>query len=79
MRRRGARKLALDVLYEHEISERPLLEILERYRSNPAYGFTETLVLGVQEHLTLIDKVLSHSATDWPIDRMPTIDRSLLR
>ncbi|MGI8426930.1 MAG: transcription antitermination factor NusB [Actinomycetota bacterium] len=79
MRRRGARKLALDVLYEHEISERPLEEILERYVLNPAYEFSRILVLGVGEHAVDIDQTLAENSTDWTIDRMPPIDRSLLR
>jgi len=79
MRRRGARKLALDVLYEHEISDRSVLEILERYSSNPAYEFAKTLVLGVGEHSAKIDQTLAEHSTDWAIDRMPAIDRCLLR
>jgi len=79
MRRRGARKLALDVLYEHEISHRPVSEILERYASNPAYEFAKTLVLGVGKHSEKIDRTLAEYSTDWAVDRMPAIDRSLLR
>jgi transcription antitermination protein NusB len=78
-RRRGARKLALDVLYQHELTGTPVAEILNRYRSNPAYEFAETVVSGVVEHRDELDGLISSHAEDWSIERMPVLDRNLLR
>lgn len=78
-RRRGARKLALDVLYQHELTGRPVAEIMDRYRLNPAYEFAETVVSGVTEYLDELDDLISSHAEDWSIKRMPVLDRNLLR
>jgi N utilization substance protein B len=78
-RRRGARKLALDILYEHDLTATPLEEILGRYVSNPAYEFASQLVSGVQAHRKQLDEIISESAPDWKIERMPAIDRNLMR
>jgi N utilization substance protein B len=78
-RRRGARKLALDILYQHELTGTPVAEILNRYRSNPAYEFAEAVVMGVADHLDELDGLISSHAEDWSIDRMPVLDRNLLR
>jgi N utilization substance protein B len=77
--RREARRIALDVLYEHEISGRPLAEVLGRYASQPGFEFAARLVGGVQENWSRLDEVISAYAEEWTIDRMPVIDRNLLR
>jgi N utilization substance protein B len=78
-RRRGARKLALDILYQHELTGTPVAEILNRYHSNPAYEFAEEVVMGVTDHLDELDGLISYHAEDWSIERMPVLDRNLLR
>lgn len=77
--RRGSRKLALDVLYEQELRSLPTGEILQRYAGNPGYQFAAELVKGVAEHTTELDELISSHAKDWTIERMPVIDRNLLR
>ncbi len=78
-KRRGSRKLALDVLYESEISGIPSTEILGRYAGNPAYKYTAFLVDGVDENKERIDEIITEYAKDWALDRMPPIDLNLLR
>jgi N utilization substance protein B len=78
-RRRGARKIALDVLYEHDVSGGSVSEILERYDPQPAHEFAGVLVRGVVEHRVELDRLISAYAEDWTIERMPVIDRNLLR
>jgi N utilization substance protein B len=78
-RRRGARKLALDILYQHELTGTPVAEILNRYRSNPAYEFSERVVRGVADHLEELDGLISLHSDEWSIERMPVLDRNLLR
>ena len=78
-RRRGSRKLALDVLYESEVTGHPASEVLERHVSNPAAPFAAELVNGVVAHQVELDELISTWAKDWKIERMPVIDRTLLR
>jgi N utilization substance protein B len=44
-----------------------------------AVGYGRSLVEGVQEHHAAIDEMLARYADRWAIDRMPVIDRTLLR
>lgn len=78
-RRRGARKIALDVLYEHDVSGVSTAEILGRYDPEPAHEFAGVLVRGVIEHRAELDHLIASYAEDWTIERMPVIDRNLLR
>lgn len=77
--RRGARKLALDVLYEQEVRGLPSGEVLQRYSSNPGFEFASELVTGVAGCTAELDGLISAHARDWSIERMPVIDRNLLR
>ncbi|MGQ0678463.1 MAG: transcription antitermination factor NusB [Actinomycetota bacterium] len=79
MNRRGARKLALDVLYEQELSGAELEAILQRYRQNPGHEYAAVLSRGVNEHREALDELISGHSRDWKIERMPVVDRSLLR
>ena len=45
----------------------------------PATPIRETLVLGVVEHADEIDALIEANAIDWSLDRMPAVDRALLR
>jgi N utilization substance protein B len=80
--RSKARKRALDVLYEAELRGEPVLELLgERVAdaSPPVSAYAADLVRGVQLHRERIDELLSAHATDWTLDRMPAVDRNILR
>lgn len=77
--RRGGRKLALDVLYEQEISDASAESILGRYEANPAYEFAAKLVRGVSDYREELDSLISENAQDWALDRMPMVDRTILR
>lgn len=78
-RRRSGRKIALDILYEHEVSGHPVKEVLGRYRNQANFEFVGTLVNGVQENQAELDALISGHSKDWAIERMPVIDRILLR
>lgn len=78
-RRRGSRRLALDILYERDLTEAPVQDIMSRYVQEPAYEFAALLVEGVQAHRAELDELISSYALDWTIERMPVIDRNLLR
>lgn len=79
--RRKARKRALDILFEADmrvvnaadlLSQRPIAEISEA-------NYARTLVLGTCEHQAKIDELINTYAEGWDMDRMPVIDRNLLR
>ena len=79
--RRKARKRALDILFEADMrSVRPtdLLELRPISEISEA-NYVRTLVLGTSEHRAKIDEVIITYAEGWDMDRMPVIDRNLLR
>lgn len=80
--RSKARKAALDLLYESDIRGRPVTEVLASRLSEveyPVRQFTQELVLGVVEHRARIDEIISMRAKAWDLDRMPVLDRNILR
>jgi transcription antitermination protein NusB len=86
--RSKARKRALDLLYEAEIKGEPVLDLLaERSAagsaastgSPPVSDYAAELVRGVQAHRDRIDELLAKHSQGWTLDRMPAVDRNILR
>ncbi|HLN77076.1 MAG TPA: transcription antitermination factor NusB [Nocardioidaceae bacterium] len=80
--RSKARKRALDVLFESEArGVTPLTVLEERVAAGdpPVNDYTVTLVRGVAEHFLRIDDLLAEYAQGWTLDRMPAVDRNVLR
>jgi transcription antitermination protein NusB len=80
--RSKARKRALDVLFEAELRAEPVLELLaERSAAAdpPVSEYAAELVRGVQAHGGQIDELLAAYAQGWTLDRMPAVDRNILR
>ncbi len=80
--RSKARKRALEVLFAADLRGESAVEALERAigeDAGPANPYTETLVRGVSEHAEEIDGVLAHYSEGWTLDRMPAVDRNVLR
>jgi N utilization substance protein B len=87
--RRVARRAALDALYAAEIRGWLPVEALDRSGAehwnegeepDPAsVGYARKLVSGVQEHQARIDHLITASADRWAIERMPVIDRNIIR
>jgi len=76
--RSKARKRALDLIYAAEMRGRSALDDLaEHTESNNPY--TAELVRGVTDHAARLDEVISSYAKDWTLDRMPAVDRNVLR
>ena len=76
------RKRALDVLFESETRGLALNGTLEerlKHNDPPINAYTVTLVKGVVEHREEIDGLLAEHASGWTLDRMPAVDRNLLR
>jgi transcription antitermination protein NusB len=80
--RSKARKRALDILFEAEVRGEPVLELLaERTAAAdpPVSDYAAQLVRGVQAHSEQIDALLGAHAQGWTLDRMPGVDRNILR
>jgi N utilization substance protein B len=80
--RSKARKRALDVLFEAELRGSPVLELLaERITMGdpPVPPYAADLVRGVTVHSAQIDELLSEHAEGWTLERMPAVDRNVLR
>ena len=81
--RRRARELALQALYGSEVGKRPVDQLLtELVTANaPAEGraFVRDLVLGTIEHSAESDGLIAPLLEGWTLDRLPTIDRIILR
>jgi N utilization substance protein B len=85
--RSKARKRALDILYAAELrgvsplvvmAEGPLAEGAAR-TAPTANPYVATLVQGVTEHGPRIDELLATYSSGWTLDRMPAVDRNVLR
>ena len=84
--RSKARKQALDLLYETDIRGTNVLETLAS-RDIPAEGpdarpireYTRELVVGVSDNLRKIDELITTYAQGWDMDRLPAVDRNILR
>ncbi|MGN6252810.1 MAG: transcription antitermination factor NusB [Marmoricola sp.] len=79
--RTKARKRALDVLYAAELRRRDVAEELGELRGSveQVNPYTVELVTGVDAHRDRLDEVISSYAQGWTLDRMPALDRNLLR
>jgi N utilization substance protein B len=80
--RTKARKRAVDVLFESEQRNLPSVQVLSERIAQadpPVPEYTVSLVEGVAAHRERIDEVLSTYSQGWALDRMPAVDRALLR
>ena len=80
--RSKARKRSLDLLYEAELRGEPVLALLDQRAADaspPVVPYAAQLVRGVQDHRERIDELLAAHAEDWTLDRMPAVDRNILR
>jgi transcription antitermination protein NusB len=76
--RREARETALGLLYEADVSGLAPREALARQVSSPP-PYAGQIVDGVDAHLEDIDRLLRAASRDWALERMPVIDRCVLR
>lgn len=76
--RSDARERALILLYEAETRGSTLDEVLADQVVRPD-DLTRLLVSGVAEHAGPIDELIAGHARGWTIERMPVIDRNVLR
>jgi N utilization substance protein B len=79
--RSKARKRALDFLYEAEIKKVKAVDLFLSRGANELSQepYVQVLLSGVGEHLVKIDELITTYAQDWDMDRMPAVDRNILR
>ncbi|MDP9072539.1 MAG: transcription antitermination factor NusB [Actinomycetota bacterium] len=76
--RRASRERALSLLYEAEVKDVAPADLLGELPVDPE-PFVADLVGGVGRHQGPIDELIARYAIDWAVDRMPAIDRNVLR
>jgi len=84
--RSKARKQALDILFESDIRGSVALDILlsrdvieKGPDARPIREYTREIINGVSEHRRKIDELIATYAQGWDMDRLPAVDRSILR
>ena len=84
--RSKARKQSLDLLYESDIRGTTSMDLLELRDvleegpdARPIREYTKTLISGVDTHKRKIDELITTYAKGWDMDRLPTVDRNILR
>jgi N utilization substance protein B len=80
--RTKARKRAVDVLYEADLRARdPLTVLRDRIADSnpPVPEHAVRLVEGVVAHSARIDELIEAHASGWSLDRLPDVDRAVLR
>lgn len=84
--RSKARKQALDILFEADIRQSSATDLLatrlvveEGPDARPIREYAGALVTGVVDHKRKIDELISTYAQGWDVDRLPAVDRNILR
>ncbi len=82
--RHQARELALQILYEADVTEHAAADVLARYSADmslpqPVRRYTERLVTGVLEDQERIDGMIAEAAPAFPVAQLPAVDRNILR
>ena len=83
LERSRARRQAVQILYQREITGEAPGSILDSRSFNPEDGvpteFCRSLLSGVEAHQETIDEALAEVSEHWAVSRMPVVDRSILR
>jgi len=85
--RTKARKRALDALYASDVRGEEAIELLkqteievqDRQNQQPIFDYAEMLVTGYFENAYQIDSEIQMLADNWSLERMPAVDRAILR
>ena len=74
----------MKILYQVEVGQRPLEEVLEiTLEAVPVpeeeRGYLESVVRGVLEHREALDRIIGSLASGWKLERIANVDRNVLR
>ena len=73
--RRGARRAALFVLYQWDVTGQPLASLYE----GDLDPYTQELAEGVARDATELDAAIGDASSDWRPDRLGALERNILR
>jgi transcription antitermination protein NusB len=73
--RKAARREALELLYQWDLTRQPLASLHEGLADPFAYELAE----GVVAHADELDRRITEAALDWPADRLGVVERNVLR
>ncbi|NLO22122.1 MAG: transcription antitermination factor NusB [Syntrophomonadaceae bacterium] len=84
MSRRKAREYAFKVLFQvDQVTARPVEAfnylLQESELAEKDVIFSRELIAAAIKNLEEIDRIIAAYASDWPLDRMPAVDRSIMR
>jgi len=82
--RTEARGLALQVLYEYDLSGHPVAEILknrleEEPKEEGMVAFASQIIYGVVPICAKLDTMIAENAPEWPLDQISSIDKNIIR
>ncbi len=76
--RREQRERVLGLLYEADAKDLPASQVIAELPVPPD-DFVVDLAEGVDQRVEEVDKLIADHAIDWSVERMPVVDRTLLR
>ncbi len=62
-------------LYQHDVTGRPVTELIPRDASHLTLGLIE----GVEEHQDELDGVIERHSQGWTLDRIAALERNIMR
>ena len=80
--RRSARRAAVFLLYQHDVTGLPIPELeenAERESGEPLDVFARSLVEGVLAERQALDAEITAAAEDWTVERVSPLERNILR
>ncbi|MEV0642635.1 transcription antitermination protein NusB, partial [Streptomyces sp. NPDC050619] len=85
--RNTARKRAFQILFEGDQRGADVLTVLADWirlsrddtRQPPVSEYTMQLIEGYAQHAKRIDELIAQYSVGWTLDRMPVVDRNILR
>jgi N utilization substance protein B len=82
--RTKARSVALQALYEFDMTGHPLGVVLanlnnEVEQEEKTVKFAEEIVFGIYPLISKLDEIIAHYAPEWPLDQVASIDRNIIR
>ncbi len=77
------RMQALQLVFQAEALDKSLKDLLEEnsyvLEDGPLDEYARELALGVEEHIPELDRQIDAVSTNWDIDRMPKVDKCIMR
>lgn len=79
MRRRKAREILLQLLFQRDFRPVPLEELLTSFSLEDQDEYVRQTLQGIIAHQEEIDRIISDKAVGWRLERLVSVDRNILR